>query len=116
MTVRNNLFVDCGYNNSMNGATIAMNPSNTEVGYDNIVHSGVAITDNRIEISGERPVVYAKSTGNLKFSGNTVAGTDTPLFILRGCADVVISGNVMGTPRVENTDCRNVKVLGNIRD
>lgn len=116
MTVRNNLFVDCGYNNSMNGATIALNPSNTEVSYDNIVHSGVAITDNRIEISGERPVVYAKSTGNLKFSGNTVAGTDTPLFILRGCADVVISGNVMGTPRVENTDCRNVKVSGNIRD
>lgn len=113
LTVRNNLFVDCGYNNSMNGATIALNPSNTVVGADNIVHSGVNILDNRIEISGDRPVLYAKSTGNLKFSGNTVAGTDKPLFILRGCSDVEISGNVMAAPDIDDIECRNVSVSDN---
>lgn len=105
-----NTFRDCGYNGATSGATIALNPSNTIVSPKALVHENVVITGNRFVIGGDRPVVYAKSTGNLLFTDNEVEGTPTPIFILNGCSNVGISGNTMPAPEVKQTDCLKVKV------
>lgn len=110
VTIRNNEFIDCGYNNSYPVGSIVINPSNTVVNDKNMVHKGVRIYANRFEIKDNRPVLYAKSTGDMVFRDNTVEGTDRPLIILQGCADVTISNNNMPRPDVQATNCRDVKV------
>ncbi len=110
VTIRRNTFRDCGYNGATSGATIALNPSNTIVSPKAPVHENVVITGNRFVIGGDRPVVYAKSTGNLQFTDNEVEGTPTPTFILNGCSNVGISGNRMPSPEVKQTDCLKVKI------
>lgn len=109
VTIRDNTFIDCGYNGATHGATIALNPSNTIVSAKAPVHEGVRIVGNRFSTSG-RPVLYAKSTARLLFMKNTVEGEKEPLFILTGCKDVDIIDNRMNPPRVEQTKCSHIKV------
>lgn len=105
VTIRDNEFIDCGYNNSNPVGSIVINPSNTVVNPSNLVHTGVRIYDNRFEIRDNLPVLYAKSTGDMTFTGNTVEGTDHPLIILQGCADVTIRDNHMPRPDLRTSDC-----------
>lgn len=110
VTIRNNTFIDCGYNGATSGATIALNPSNTVVSPKAPVHENVSITGNRFVIGGDRPVVYAKSTGNLRFTGNEVEGTATPVFIFSGCNNIGVTDNTMPAPEVKQKDCLMVKI------
>ena len=110
VTIRDNTFIDCGYNGATSGATIALNPSNTVVSAKAPVHENVSITGNRFVIGDNRPVVFAKSTGNLKFTGNTVEGTEKPEFIFNGCINIGVTDNIMPTPEVKQKDCLRIKV------
>lgn len=109
VTISRNTFIDCGYNGATHGATIALNPSNTIVDPKAPVHENVNITDNRFVISN-RPVLFAKSTGNLSFTGNVVEGSGHPVFILNGCTKVTIINNDMGTPVIEDKNCDKLKI------
>ncbi len=109
VVIRDNEFIDCGYAGATHGATIALNPSNTVIDPRYPVHENVRITGNRFITSG-RPVLFAKSTGNLLFMGNTVESASAPKFLLNGCRDVTITGNRMPAPQVEERDCLSVPV------
>ena len=102
VAIRGNTFIDCGYNTGVRGATIALNPSNTIVSADAPVHENVRITGNTF-ITGHRPVLSAKSTTRLQFSGNTVDSDSAPVFIFDGCSGVYFSANHMQRPRIERT-------------
>ncbi|MCI9607263.1 MAG: right-handed parallel beta-helix repeat-containing protein [Muribaculaceae bacterium] len=109
VTIRNNTFTDCGYAGATSGATIAINPSNTIVDNRRPVHYGISITGNSFFTAG-RPVLKAKSTANLSFTGNTVSDNPSPEFILDGCRNITISGNNMDTPKLIETNCAKVRV------
>lgn len=109
VTIRDNRFIDCGYSGSTSGATIAINPSNTVVDSNQPVHRNIRITGNLFKTGG-RPVLFAKSTADILFMGNTVAENPAPEFLLVGCRDVMITGNRMERPKVEQRDCSRVTV------
>lgn len=87
VTISRNRFIGCAYNGGPHKATIAINPSNKVINSKHPVHSGIRITDNYFETDGN-PILYAKSTHNLTFTGNTINGMpDTP-YITEGCSAV----------------------------
>lgn len=110
VTIRNNTFIDCGYNGATHGATIALNPSNTIISPKAPVHENISITGNRFVIADNRPVLYAKSTGSMTFSENIVESDTDPIFILNGCTKVNILDNIMSSPDVKQKDCTHIKV------
>lgn len=98
--IRNNTFIDCAYSGGPGNAIIALHPSNTSINADRPVHRNVRI-ENNVFKTFDYPVLYAKSTAQLTFKGNTIIGTQTPqpqagnvnTFYLNGCKDVVIRDN-----------------------
>ena len=62
LTISNNRFVDCAYNNGSKGAMILIEPTNTTD--EAPVHENIKILGNQFESEGREPVVY-KSVGNL---------------------------------------------------
>lgn len=69
LTICNNRFIDCAYNNGSKGATILIEPTNTIE--EAPVHGTIRIISNQFESEGKEPVVY-KSVRNLVFEGNNV--------------------------------------------
>lgn len=96
--IENNTFVDCAYQGGPAGAVIALHPSNTVVDARRPVHRNVRIVGNTFRCSGN-PVLYAKSTSSLVFTGNKFedlslkAGADTPMAIFNGCSHVKMTSN-----------------------
>ena len=74
--IENNRFIDCGYVGGPANAVIAIHPSNTKIDADRPVHRNIRITGNRFETFGN-PVLYAKSTADILFEGNTIT-SDLP--------------------------------------
>lgn len=69
MTICNNRFIDCAYNNGSKGAAILIEPTNT---IDEApVHGTIRIISNQFESDGKEPIVY-KSVRELVFEGNNV--------------------------------------------
>lgn len=101
--IENNTFIDCAYNGGPGNAVIALHPSNTVVNADRPVHRNVRIIGNKFQTWGN-PVVYAKSTEGLVFKENEVefvSGKDVSSkeqFILNGCKNVEIKGNLFAVP------------------
>lgn len=62
LTIENNTFIDCAYNNASRGAMILVEPTNTVEEVP--VHGTIRIISNRFESEGKEPVVY-KSVENL---------------------------------------------------
>lgn len=100
MTIRGNMFIDCGYNGGPGNAMIAFNPSNNTVDSKHTVHSNIRIEGNTFR-TPDYPVLYVKSVNKLKFSNNTIehidsirplSGSKTSLFF-NGSSNVVISDN-----------------------
>ena len=114
--IENNTFIDCGYVGGPANAVIALHPSNTIIDADRPVHRNIRIIGNRFRTFGN-PVLYAKSTSDILFEGNTVTAdlpdlrqkkkvkkpnpdlsdntfTGRP-FILVGCRNVVIKDNTI---------------------
>jgi hypothetical protein len=93
--IRNNSFIDCGYNGGPGNAIIALHPSNTVVDANLPVHRNVRIIGNTFRSFGN-PLLYAKSTAGLVFTDNKVeadAGVDLSskeMFIITGCKNCKI--------------------------
>lgn len=98
--IKNNTFIDCAYSGGPGNAIIALHPSNTDINADRPVHRNVRI-ENNVFKTFDYPVLYAKSTAQLRFNNNTIVGTktfqptakDTNTIYLNGCKDVVIRNN-----------------------
>ena len=86
--IQGNRFIDCAYNGGPCNAVIAIHPSNTEMDPRQPVHENIRILDNTFETWGNA-VLYAKSTRNLLFKGNSITGTDpSARFITEACSKV----------------------------
>ena len=62
LTISNNRFIDCAYNNGSKGAVILIEPTNSAD--DEPVHETIRIISNRFESEGREPVI-SKSVRNL---------------------------------------------------
>ncbi|TKT92338.1 right-handed parallel beta-helix repeat-containing protein [Dyadobacter frigoris] len=125
VTIRNNQFIDCAYQGGPGNAVIGINPSNKIADFKKPVHSNIRI-ENNVFTTFDFPVLYAKSTEGLVFSGNTIIRSNTlppqsenkKMFYFNGCSRVEISntkmsGDVLGRNiNIENMPKSNLKVTG----
>ncbi len=121
VTIRNNLFENCGYNSAPNNYTIAIAPENHEWVKGCYVHRNIRIEGNTFKVY-DSPLLTAKSTAGLSFVNNTVVRGDfgglpqgnRPGFNLNHCRDVTITGNtwdmpdepVIGTKQMKRNDIK----------
>ena len=96
VTIRGNKIVDCGYNAGSDCGMIMLEPTNKLTDPRKPVHENILITSNEFASPGH-PVLFAKSTRNIRFVDNRVVGY-VPEFILKACDKVSISGNDMEKP------------------
>jgi hypothetical protein len=100
VTIRKNTFIECGYNQAPNGYVIAIAPENHQMIPGKMVHRNIRIVDNVFQVD-DYPILTARSTENLIFTGNKIIRTDSispvrkqrPSFYLNGCTKVKIKGN-----------------------
>ena len=120
--IKNNTFIDCAYQGGLGNALIAIDPTNSFVSSDFPVHRNIRIINNTFK-TFDYPVLYAKSTQDILFQGNTIERTHTidklsgnkNAFSFNGCKDVVIEGNKWlgwdGSPtlNIENMNKKTLK-------
>ncbi len=75
VTIRNNTFDNCGYNSYPGNYVIKISPQNKEFLPNHWVHENIRIEDNVFKIY-DYPILSAKSTSGLVFSGNKVVQTN----------------------------------------
>lgn len=101
--IRNNRFLNCGYQGGPEHAVIAIHPSNRLIDTRQPVHANIRIENNTFEVF-DTPVLYAKSTGGLSFTGNSlIRSTAIPpssdagkyAFHFVGCSQVEL-GDIRG--------------------
>lgn len=94
--VRNNDFIECGYNQS--NTQIGIVPENPTIAPGYWVNRNIRIEDN-VLVSSKGPIMTAKSTSGLTFTGNEISVTNkddvavSPVINLNNCTKVVIKGN-----------------------
>ncbi|WP_423126973.1 right-handed parallel beta-helix repeat-containing protein [Gaoshiqia sp. Z1-71] len=69
VTIRNNIFEDCGYNSGSGAINIA--PENHELVVGNSVHRNIRIINNTFKVF-DGAVLSARSVENLEFTGNRI--------------------------------------------
>ncbi|SMC97905.1 right-handed parallel beta-helix repeat-containing protein [Pedobacter nyackensis] len=99
LTIRNNQFIECGYNSSPNNYVISINPQNKEILSGYYVHKNITIENNTFKVY-DSPILTARSTSGLVFSNNKIektdflpAGNNKPAFNFIGCTAVKIINN-----------------------
>jgi len=75
VTIRNNQFVECGYNSLPDSYAINIAPENHQPVKDYYVHSNINIKNNTFKVFAP-PVLAARSTNGLVFKNNTIVATD----------------------------------------
>jgi len=105
VTIRNNLFVNCGYNYAPNNYAIAIAPENHQWVNGYYVHRNIRIEGNTFKVY-DAPLLTAKSTAGLSFVNNSVVRSEfgglpqgnRPGFNLNHCRNVTIIGNAWEMP------------------
>lgn len=98
LTIRNNVFEACGYNQGANGYVIAVAPENHTIIKNFFVHRNIAITNNVFKVSSPF-LLTAKSVDRLVFSNNVIQKANetnidkAPVIQLESCANVSIRNN-----------------------
>jgi hypothetical protein len=97
VTIRNNVFEECGYNSGSGAIQIA--PENHELLPGKMVHHNIRIINNTFKMTNQT-VISARSTGGLVFTGNKIVYADSlnkrkdiVAFDLTACANVLIQKN-----------------------
>lgn len=109
VTIRDNVFDNCltsgnrdGNRNQWGEAVITIMPTfNTVTRQDDTYHKHIHIEGNTFNVF-DAPIVFARSTGDLTFTGNNVVKNDIfkpytwqkSAFMLDGCRGVVIKNNI----------------------
>jgi hypothetical protein len=99
MTIRNNQFIECGYNSVPNNYVININPENHEMAPNYWVHKNIRIENNTFKVY-DSPILSARSINGLSFVNNKIELTD----FLPG-------GNTRSAIRL--VACTKVKIKGN---
>jgi hypothetical protein len=100
VTIRHNVFQECGYNSAPDNYIIAIRPENHKLIPGYMVHENIRIENNTF-IVYDYPLISARSTGGLVIANNTVLHTSfmkpQPVrkdsLSLTACTGVQISGN-----------------------
>ena len=99
VTIRNNVFQECGYNLEPDNFAIQISPHNTEWAKDYWIHQNISITNNLFKVYSD-PLLSARSVQNLNFSNNKIirtrflpSGDKRSSFVLEGNTDVRILNN-----------------------
>jgi len=99
VTIRNNVFENCGYNSAPGNYVIAIAPETH--GSENIVHRNIHIENNLFKIY-DFPVLTARNTEGLIFKNNKIIrtefmkqGDNRPQFSLIACRKVEIKDNTV---------------------
>jgi hypothetical protein len=96
VTIRNNVFEDCGYNSGSGAINIA--PENHELIIGDMVHHNIRIENNLFKMINNS-VLSARSVDHLLFTGNTITCSDPSikqkefLINLTACKNVTIKNN-----------------------
>jgi len=104
VTIRNNTFESCGYNQAPGSYVIAIAPENHKKVPDYYVHRNIRITGNTFNVF-DAPVLMAKSVDGVTVHSNTIkraVGANSqqqqPAFELRDCKNVSIKNNTTDVP------------------
>ncbi|GAB3655596.1 right-handed parallel beta-helix repeat-containing protein [Echinicola sediminis] len=108
VTIRNNQFIECGYNSYPGSYAIAIKPEVLEFAKGQYVHSNIRILDNEFVLANGA-LLTARATKGLIFRGNTikngkpdiVAPTDQPFISIEHCTDVQLQSNNFSTYKGE---------------
>lgn len=108
VTIRNNKFLECGYNSYPDTYPIAIKPETDNFVKDRYVHANIRIVDNEFTLFGP-PLLFARATENILFKGNKVIGgeregfpySQRPMFFLEHCTDVALGSNTIYTGTME---------------
>jgi hypothetical protein len=99
LMIRNNQFIECGFNSAPNNYAIKINPEAHELVPGYHVHKNIRIENNVFKVYDE-PVLSALSTDGLTFINNTIERTQflpaqksADAIKLVACTKVTISGN-----------------------
>ncbi|NQX41616.1 Right handed beta helix region [Pedobacter steynii] len=113
LTIRNNHFIECGFNSAPDNYVININPQNHEVVPGYYVHRNINITNNTFKVY-DAPLLTARSTRGLVFADNKIEKSDflpanktKPAFTFTGCTQVKVSGN-----HFYNDAPREIKISG----
>jgi len=106
VSIMNNTFEECGYNQAPGNYVIAIAPENHELVPGYMVHRNIIIEKNTFKVY-DYPILTARSTENLVFTGNKIIQTD---FMKKGkkrsgfeftaCKKVLIKNNSFEMPEV----------------
>jgi hypothetical protein len=99
VTIHNNFFENSGFNSAPENYVISIAPENHVLVPSYMVHRNIRIENNTFKVY-DYPVLAARSTENLIFTGNKIirtdfrkAGENRPLINLNACRKVIIKGN-----------------------
>ena len=100
VTVRGNTFEECGYNQAPGNYVIAIAPENHQLVPGYRIHRNIRIENNIFKVY-DYPILTARSTENLIFTGNEIIRTNLtnplgekrPSFFLNACLNVSIRKN-----------------------
>lgn len=105
VTIRNNVFENCGYNSAPNNYIISISPQNHDAVDGFYVHRNIRIEENTFRVY-DSPILTARSAEGLSFLNNRIVRKDfgdvpqnnRPDFYLNQSRNVVITGNTWETP------------------
>jgi len=107
VTIRNNQFIECGFNSAPDSYAIKINPESRELLKNYYVHRNIRIENNTFKLF-DSPLLSAKSTSGLSFINNKIensdfmpAGKKRPAFNFLACTGVLIKGNQFGAEKPE---------------
>jgi hypothetical protein len=103
VTIRNNVFEDCGYNSAPGNYVIAIAPENHQLVDGYYVHRNIRIENNVFKVY-DLPLISARSTDGLLIRNNTIlksafmepAGNKVS-FQLTACKNVILQNNIFNT-------------------
>jgi hypothetical protein len=115
VTIRNNQFIECGYNSAPNNYVININPQNHQLVSNYYVHKNIRIENNTFKVY-DYPILSARSTDGLAFQDNMIiqtnfmnAGEKRPAILLTADKKVNIKGNDFGSGKLPIVRLQNMQ-------
>ncbi len=108
VTIRNNKFIECGYNSFPNTYPIAIMPETLKFEKGKYVHSNINIVNNEFTLFSP-PLLFARATENINFTGNIIKGVKSdhfrvsrqPMISLEHSDKVILGANSWETEEFE---------------
>src|SRR6185437_13872028 len=115
--IRNNKFIDCGYNSAPGDYVIFIKPETNHFEKGRYVHSNISITGNEFQVL-DSPILFASNVDGLNFNGNQIVQKSLPgfpsgmepAFSLEHCNEVqILNNNFVGGSLPKEIQIRNME-------